>query len=411
MLRRMPPPPPGKPPPGRPGQPIQPQECFDPCEIKVASVPPPSKPKAPPRGYEGVCVPKAPLVVPKAPPSAVAPQPEPQTFRNDVDDQSEPEVVSGDQQQRKELHMVQQQRLHPSVFGAVKAPLPTQFQPPALDCWNPAHPPGDPSWFSWNSHLEMWYCKLCDANATEGHLASAKHQKRSAYPEHYLPCSSASTPFSVKPLQALTDSSPEASAAGGCLGASPCGYPPRPSGNTPTPWCTNAVSSTVAATAASGLPSHPSCPPPRAMGISSSVAATSTPDLEAAPPSAAPVAPPVVPPGWRTFWDPEAEKFYYWQTSTNLVQWDHPQAADLKLPVPEPQQQPQQQKQQQYAAHMQPQPAYMPYRQPPLPSDPVPQHPAPLPPGWTFAMDSNNKPYYYLVENGKVTMGPQWDRP
>jgi len=357
MASKVPPPPLGRPP-------RQPKEGFDPRELDAL----PANPKAPPRGFEG-------LVAPKAPPATVASQPGAQSFRLDVDDESEPEVVSGERQQGR-LQQYRHEHLDPPVWqppcpapAHVQSP-PVQFMqpvfgivrpPPArFDPWNPANPPGEPSWFQWNAHLEMWYCKLCNANADDNHLASSKHRKRSEWPDYFLPHTGASTPFGVQLLPALTDIDPGASEASGCVGC-----PPRPPASTPAPWCTSAVSSTAAAAAPTGLPAPPSCPPPCATSISCSAAATTTPGrqwppsppscpppwatsksssaaatvLEAAPQSIAPVAPPVVPADWKTMWDPDAEKFYYWQPSTNLVQWDHPKAADLKLPVPEQQRQ------------------------------------------------------------------------
>jgi len=397
-------------PPAPPGGPPRRHEVFDPCELLVA----------------------------------------------EPDNKSEPEVVvSGARQQGegmpvRQLPAPQFRPPPPSV-----QPVYGTTGPDGPDPYNPRVPPGNPEWFQWNPDFEMWYCRLCWANADYSHLTSSKHQKRAEYPEYYMRQYGGGT--GVQQPRALTDINPGTSVASGFSGAGPCGPPSCPP---PLPTTISGSATTIPG------PAPPSCPPPWAAEpqVPQSTAATDAPGLEASPPSRAPAPPPAgpcVPKDWRTIWDPDAERFYYWQPSTNLVQWDHPKAADLKLPVPEPQRQIRQQQPQQ-VPYMQPQPAYTmqselptpvptpvptptpsvapllalsemlrvppsalapPRAQQPLPvgsapprakaSPPqAPREPPPLPPGWRETRDQsqNGKPYYYFVKDGEILKN-QWERP
>jgi len=451
-LAKVPPPPSGRPP---AAQRRPKEENFDPCQLDAPSCwapgqsmsqAPPTKAKAPPKGFEK-------WEPPKATSSSVPPQPGTQSFRLDADDESEPEVVSGEGQLGKDPLQTRdpwlQQALsrgHPAGAAApppnpqqpqhpdhgLQPPLPRLVQqhtpdPPVLhhnnqaprlepppmalgvmralppsrpfDPWSPTHPPGDPSWFQWKEHLGMWYCLLCSAYADDNHLASTRHQNRSRYPECYLPqqpYAGASALVGGQPLQALTDISQGASVASGGLGASPCGYPSQPQQQPPQPQPPpSAPPWSTVIPAPSGQPPPPNCPPPWATTMTSALptamgqspppscppqCATSMSAGSAAGPSApsvAPAAPPVVPADWRSLWNRDLQKYYFWQPATDIVQWDHPGASQEQ--------------------HVQ------------GPRAPPAQQ-APLPPGWKETRDTNQKPYYYLVEDGKIVKN-QWNRP
>ena len=41
----------------------------------------------------------------------------------------------------------------------------------------PSPPPGDPSWYEWQTDKQTWYCKLCWKTADDNHIGSERHKR------------------------------------------------------------------------------------------------------------------------------------------------------------------------------------------------------------------------------------------